>query len=108
LMQHSKQNLSTISLGHSGFNLKGPLVYGFRRLPPEENLTRAQRFLRLPLIRLFVPGPMPNPPASGGRYFAWKRDQSDFAWTTVASRPGTIRGPESRSSLDASRLSIHP
>ena len=94
LMEHSKQNLSTVSIGHSGFNLSGPFVYGFRKLPPREDLTRAQRFLRLPVIRLFVPGPMPNPPESGGRYFAWRSEESRIlAWTTAANRVGTTKGP---------------
>jgi len=109
LIAHAKQNPSAISIGRSDFVFSGPLVYGFRRLPHEENLTRTQKFLRLPVIRLFVPGPMERPPETGGRYFAWKSDESRIlAWTTAASRPGIIRGPESPVSLDASRVSIHP
>jgi hypothetical protein len=109
LIAHSKPNPSAIAIGRSDFVLSGQLVYGFRRLPHEEGLTKTQRFLRLPVIRLFVPGPMPNPPESGGRYFAWKSEESrTLAWTTAASRPGIIRGPESSVSLDTSRVSIHP
>src|SRR5882724_1470084 len=104
LIAHTKANPSAIAIGRSDFVFSGPLVYGFRKLPHQENLTKAQKFLRLPVIRLFVPGPMPRPPETGGRYFAW-RSESDLAWTTAASRPGIIRGPESRMSLDASRVS---
>src|SRR5690348_8967283 len=34
------------------FVLNSPLIEGFRPLPPGEHLSRGQRFLRLPLIRL--------------------------------------------------------
>jgi hypothetical protein len=109
LIAHAKSNPSAIAIGRSDFVLSGPLVYGFRKLPPEENLTHFQKFLRLPVIRLVVPGPMPRPPESGGKYFAWRSEESQIlAWTSAASRPGTIRGPESSSSLDASRVSIYP
>jgi hypothetical protein len=91
----AKRDPPVITLGKSGFNLSGSLVYGFRPLPPQEDLTRAQRFLRLPLIRLFVPGPMPRPPETGGRYFAWRNEESPLPWTRAASRPAIIKGSES-------------
>ena len=90
----TRRDPPVISLGKSGFNLSGSLAYGFRRLPPQEDLTRAQKFLRLPLIRLFVPGPMERPPETGGRYFAWRNEESPLPWTRAASRPATVKGPE--------------
>jgi len=90
-----KKDISPIAIGRSGFVFKGPLAYGFRRLPHEENLTRAQRFLRLPVIRLFVPGPMERPPETGGKYFAWRSDECSDSWTRAASRPSVVKGPES-------------
>src|ERR1043165_5368965 len=79
MIQHAKSNPSAIAIGRSDFVLSGSLVYGFRRLPPEEDLTHFQKILRLPLIRLVVPGPMERPPETGPKYFAWKSDQSSSA-----------------------------
>jgi hypothetical protein len=78
--------MSVIALGRSDFVFSGPLVYGFRRLPHEEHLSRTRRFLRLPIIRLFVPGPMPVP-EEGGKYFAWRSDECSLPWREAASRP---------------------
>ena len=89
-----KKGISPIAIGRSGFNFNGSLAYGFRRLPHEEDLTHAQRFLRLPLIRLFVPGPMENPPETGGKYFAWRSDECSVPWTQAASRPSVVKGSE--------------
>lgn len=78
-------------LGKSDFVFSGPLAEGFRRLPPAENLSRGQKFLRLPIIRLFVPKPMPVPP-EGGRYFGWRN--CSLSWGEAASRPPIQKGPE--------------
>ncbi|HEX4265867.1 MAG TPA: hypothetical protein VH597_16155 [Verrucomicrobiae bacterium] len=85
-----KLDLPVIALGKSDFVLSGPLVEGFRRLPPAENLSRGQKFLRLPVIRLFVPKPMPWP-EDGGKYFAWHNNS--LPWTLASSRPGIQKGP---------------
>jgi hypothetical protein len=87
-----KQDLPVIALGRTDFVFSGPLVEGFRPLPHVENLSRTRKFLRLPLIRLFVPGPMPRPPESG-RYFAWHNVNCSLSWTDAASRPEIEKGP---------------
>jgi hypothetical protein len=85
-----KHESALITLGKSDFAISGPLVEGFRRLPPEQNLSLGRKFLRLPVIRLFVPGPMERPPGGTGRYFAWRN--SDLAWPDAASRPPIMKG----------------
>jgi hypothetical protein len=82
-----RKDISVIAIGRSDFVFSGPLVQGFRRLPHEENLSRTRRFLRLPVIRLFVPGPMERPPEGGPKYFAWRSEQCSLAWPQAASRP---------------------
>ena len=84
------QNSPTIALGKSDFAITGPLIEGFRPLHNHEELSRGRRFLRLPLIRLFVPGPMENPPGGTGKYFAWRN--SPLAWPVAASRSGIQKG----------------
>jgi hypothetical protein len=87
-----KRDMSVIAVGRTDFVFSGPLVYGFRRLPPEEHLSRTRRFFRLPIIRLFVPGPMPVP-TQGGKYFAWRNDECSLPWPAAASRPEVTRMP---------------
>ena len=89
-----RRDIPVIAIGRSDFVFSGPLVQGFRRLPHEENLSRGQKFLRLPLIRLFVPGPMERPPETGGKYFAWRSDECSVPWVLAASRPPISKGPE--------------
>jgi hypothetical protein len=85
-----KPDISVITLGRSDFVLSGPLIEGFRRLPPADNLSRGQKFLRLPVIRLFVPKPMPWPD-DGGKYFAWRNNS--LPWVLASSRPAIQKGP---------------
>jgi hypothetical protein len=84
------QNSPVIALGKSDFAISGPLVEGFRPLHSHEDLSLGQKFLRLPIIRLVVPGPMENPPGGTGKYFAWKNCSQ--AWPQAASRPGIGKG----------------
>jgi hypothetical protein len=102
-----RKGSSVIAIGRSDFVFSGPLAQGFRRLPHEENLSRGQKFLRLPVIRLFVPGPMERPPEGGPKYFAWKNDANPMAWKTAASRPEITKGAESSVNLDLLRISIN-
>jgi hypothetical protein len=91
----ARRDTPVITLGKSDFVFSGPLVQGFRKLPPpSEPLTHAQRFLRLPVIRLFVPQPMENPPGGTGKYFAWRTSECSSAWPLAASRPAIAKGPE--------------
>jgi len=89
----ARRDAPVIALGKSDFVLSGPLVAGFRKLPPQPDLTRAQKFLRLPLIRLIVPGPMENPPGGTGKYFTWRSEQCAMAWPQAADRPPITKGP---------------
>jgi hypothetical protein len=89
-----RKDVSAIAIGRSDFVFSGPLVLGFRRLPHEENLSRTRRFLRLPVIRLFVPGPMERPPEGGPKYFTWHSEQCSLAWPQAASRPGISKGAD--------------
>jgi hypothetical protein len=88
----SRPDRPVIAIGKSDFVLSGPLVEGFRRLPQNPDLSRGQKFLRLPIIRLLVPGPMENPPGTG-KYFVWRNDQCAVPWTAAASRPPIEKGP---------------
>jgi hypothetical protein len=90
---NAKRDAPVITLGKSDFVLGGPLVEGLRPLPHQDDLSRGQKFLRLPIIRLFVPGPMENPPGGTGKYFAWRNEQCAQAWPQAASRPPISKGP---------------
>lgn len=81
-----------VTLGKSDFVITGPLVEGLRPLQTSEHLNVAQKFLRLPIIRLFVPGPMESPPGTG-KYFAWRNSDDDEPWEVRSSRPGIVKGP---------------
>ena len=84
------QNSPVIALGKSDFVISGPLIQGFKPLRSHEDLNLGQKFLRLPIIRLVVPGPMENPPGGTGKYFAWRNCSQ--AWPQAASRPGIGKG----------------
>ena len=86
-----KRDSPLIVLGKSDFTISSPLIEGLRPLRHAEGLSRGQRFLRLPVIRWFVPGPMEKPPGGTGHYFAWRN--CDLPWTEAASRPGIVKGP---------------
>ena len=75
------KDLPDLKIGKSDYVIGGPLIDGLRRRRPAPDLSRGQRFLRLPIVRLFVPQPMPSPPG-GGRYFLW--GESSRPWTAIA------------------------
>jgi hypothetical protein len=79
-----------LTLGKSDFVMSGALVETFRATPrPAGERTLAQKFLSLPIVNMFVPGPMPKA-GSGGKYFAWgEREES---WSVVSARPAS--GPQ--------------
>jgi hypothetical protein len=83
-----RHDRSVITIGRSDFALNGPFFEGLRPLPPDDNLSRGQQFLRLPVIRLLVPRPEPTPSRTS-RYFAWRNCPD--AWTVAASRPEITR-----------------
>lgn len=91
-MVTEKPSSPLVALGKSDFVITGPLVEGLRPLRTSEHLNVAQKFLRLPIIRLFVPGPMESPPGTG-KYFAWRASDNDEPWEVRCSRPDIVKGP---------------
>ena len=77
------------TLGNSNLVVNGPLIEGLRRRPAEDR-SPGQTILDLPVIRLFVPQPMPTPPAEGGNYFAW--GESSRPWVSVATGTAAASG----------------
>jgi hypothetical protein len=70
--------------------MSGALVETFRAAPrPAGERTLAQKFLGLPIVNMFVPGPMPKT-SPGGKYFAW--GQREESWSVVSARPAS--GPQ--------------
>jgi len=59
-----------LRLGQSDNVVRSPILEGLipRPAPPDASL--GQKFLNLPIVRWFVPLPMPEPPG-GGKYFKW-------------------------------------
>jgi hypothetical protein len=88
-----KRDSPVIALGKSDFVIRSPLIEGFRPLRHSEDLSLGQKFLRLPIIRLFVPLPMERPPGTG-KYFKWRSDTNPVAWPLAASRPKIEKGPQ--------------
>lgn len=76
-----RTNAPALRLGKSDWQANGPLIEGLRRRRSTENRSLGKRLVSLPIVRLFVPGPMPSPPG-GGRYLLW--GESDRPWITVA------------------------
>jgi hypothetical protein len=102
---HGANESPVVKLGKSDYVISGPLVDGLRRRRSSPDLSRGQRFLRLPIVRLFVPLPMPSPPG-GGRYFLW--GESSRPWSAVAAgaAAGDLSNPvthEARSLISLSR-----
>lgn len=102
----TRRDSRAVALGKSDFVMSGPLVAGLRKLPPQEGLSRSQKFLRLPIIRLFVPGPMERPSGTG-RYFAWKNEGNPLPWAVAASRPAVARGATVRVEPDSCLVQLH-
>jgi len=102
----AKRDAPVIVLGKSDFVIGGPLIAGLRPMPHEQNLSVGRKFLRLPVIRLFVPGPMERPPGTG-KYFAWRNDDSAMSWTVAASRPVVQKGANMRMEPDSALISLH-
>jgi hypothetical protein len=87
-----KSESPLVTLGKSDFVVSGALIEGLRPLHNTEGMSTGQKFLHLPVIRLFVPGPMPRPPGGTGKYFAWRNSDNDEPWEVRASRP-PLKGP---------------
>lgn len=76
------KHMPDLKLGKSGYTVNGPLADGLRRRRSSPDLSLGKRILRLPVIRLFVPGMPDMPPAGGGKYFLW--GESDRPWSAIA------------------------
>lgn len=87
-----------VSLGRGDWKLTGPVVSGLRRTRTTGNRSFMDRLRGIPIVRLFVPLPMPNPPG-GGRYFLW--GESDKPWTAVAC--GAVAGDNSNPTTHESK-----
>lgn len=86
-MLEQRKASSAIQIGKSDFTISGPLVEGVRRQRATGERSLGKRLLGLPVVRLFVPQPMPSPPG-GGRYFLWgERDQS---WASFSRTPAPL------------------
>ncbi len=71
-----------ISIGPSELVVSGALVETFRRPRNWSDLSLGEKILNFPVLNLFIPGKMPQPPGGIGKYFAWgERNQS---WTLLA------------------------
>jgi hypothetical protein len=103
----ARRDAPVIVLGKSDIVISGPFVAGLRKLPREENLSVGRKFLRLPVIRLLVPGPMERPPGGTGKYFAWRNDECAFPWAVVASRPVAGSGAGGRWGPDSALIQFH-
>ena len=79
-----------VALNKSGLVAQGPLVDAFLTAPrPSGELTLGQKILRLPILNIFVPAPMPKPTRQG-KYFAW--GERDAPWSAVVDRQ--LPGPQ--------------
>lgn len=74
--------LPDLKLGKRGYTVSGPLLDGLRRRHSSPDLRLGNRILRLPIIRMFVPGSPDMPPEGGGKYFRWGK--SDRPWSAIA------------------------
>lgn len=86
-MLEQRKVSSAIQVGRSDFVISGPLVDGVRRKRITGERSLGKRLLDWPVVRLFVPEPMPSPPG-GGRYFLWgERDQ---LWASISRAPAPL------------------
>ena len=80
----TRTNLA-IAVGSTEFRMSGPLVNAYQksRKSAGERPSLGKTLISIPVevLSLFVPQPMPRPPESGGRYFAWG-DRAE-AWGTL-------------------------
>jgi hypothetical protein len=95
--------LLDMKLGKSDYVISGPMVDGLRRRRSSPDLNLGERILRLPILRLLVPDPIPSP-LGGRRYFLW--GESSRPWTAVAGAAATEGLPNPVTHEALSLLSI--
>ncbi len=66
-----------VRIGKKDWRIKGPVVEGLRRqrLPDERSF--GQKLLGLPIVRLFVPKPMPTP-SDDPKYLRWGKSKEPW------------------------------
>ena len=77
-------------IGESDYVFTSPILEGLlpRRLPEDASL--GEKILGLPVVRMFRPLPMPEPPG-GGKYFKWgSRDRAWVEFNQPLPGPGRI------------------
>ena len=83
---------SSLRLGKSDWVLGGPAVDSVRLREPKSKRSAGIRIRELPILRLFVPKPMPSP-SGEGKYFRW--GESSRPWASIADE-SDWRGPTER------------
>jgi hypothetical protein len=76
-----KSETPQLQIGHSNYVVSGVLVEGLSLQRSSQEQSLGKKLLNLPIVRLFVPRPMPSPSANGS-YFRWR--DSDRPWTAIA------------------------
>lgn len=76
-----RQNEVEIPLGRPRYSASGPLVETFRPGIPWDERTPLQKITTLPVVSLFVPQPMPTPPAGRPDYIKW--GERDVPWSNL-------------------------
>jgi hypothetical protein len=100
-----KSTTTDLRLGKSDYVVSGVLVEGLRRRRSTQDRSLGKKILEFPIVRLFVPQPMPSPPGRG-KYFRWGK--SDLPWTAIAegAAPGKIDNAVTHEA-NVSLISIH-
>lgn len=75
----------TLRIGKSDFAVEGSLISGLSQRAVEPNSSVGRKLFSLPVVRLFVPQPVPYPP-EGGKYFRW--GESSRPWVSIAEAGG--------------------
>lgn len=80
---YRKSETGSLRIGKRRVPVSSPIIEGLipRKSPPGSSL--GKRLLNLPVVRLFVPQPIEEPPVSG-QYFYW-RDSSSKPWASISS-----------------------
>jgi hypothetical protein len=100
----SPKDEASVKIGKGEYKVRGPLIDGIRRSKrTAEDRSLGRRLLSLPIVRWFVPQPMPNPPG-GGKYFLW--GESDKPWASVAGGGAASTGNPAVTHEAASLISI--
>jgi hypothetical protein len=84
-------------VGKGDWVVRGPIVDSFRKRPKREDRSFGQRIRELPIVRLFVPKPMPS--REDTEVF-FVEGQSSRPWSAIASDARRIGSPENPRHLE--------